>query len=157
MSSLVIYESLFGNTAQVAQRVAESLGVEATPVADAPTELPEEVSLLVVGAPTHVLGLSSENTRKSAAENGAPEMHTGVREWAATVRGRPGVHVVTFDTSSSTFLGTAAKAASKALKKAGFTDVERGEVFKVLGNAGPLAEGELDRASEWGRALSVRP
>lgn len=157
MSSLVIYESLFGNTAQVAERIAGALGVDATPVTEAPDELPGDLDLLVVGAPTHMMGLPTQSSRKSAVDKGAAESSRGLREWLAEVKGRPGVRAVTFDTSTSTFLGTAAKAAAKALKRAGFTDVHRGEAFKVVDTAGPLADGELDRAGQWGGTLAVRP
>ena len=40
------------------------------------------------------------------------------------------------------------------LKRIGFTLVERPEPFLVDDVQGPLVEGEIERATEWGRALA---
>jgi flavodoxin len=55
MSSLVVYESMWGNTKTVAEAVAEGIGrdVAVVHVADAPVLVPSDVDLLVVGGPTH--------------------------------------------------------------------------------------------------------
>jgi hypothetical protein len=65
--------------------------------------------------------------------------------------------VATFDTSIHTRiqLGTAARAAAGALRRRG-ADTTVGPSFWVTGMEGPLADGELGRATAWGRALAER-
>jgi hypothetical protein len=47
---------------------------------------------------------------------------------------------------------SAGKAIVKALKQRRVS-ARRGVDFQVMGTPGPLADGELDRAQEWGRTL----
>ena len=78
----MVYESMFGNTEQVARAVAAGLGesvdVEVAEVTDAPTEPDPEVALIVAGGPTHAFSMSRENTRADAINKGA---HEGEREF----------------------------------------------------------------------------
>lgn len=152
MSSLVIYESYFGNTRAIAEAIASGLGSQAIPLSHL-ADLPADLTLLLVGAPTHNLGLPKQASRAKAAERGGTTDGPGIREWPAGLRAHPGVRVITFDTSTSTAMGTASKAAVHTLKRAGFRGVERGETFKVAGTEGPLADGELERARAWGASL----
>src|SRR5216684_2978090 len=68
MRATVVYESLFGSTREVAEAVAEGLlaaasgaAVDCRPVVDAGPAL-GQVDLLVVGGPTHFLGMSSQRS-----------------------------------------------------------------------------------------------
>ena len=70
MRATVVYESLFGRTREVAEAVAEGLraaapgaAVDCRPVVDAGPAL-GQVDLLVVGGPTHFLGMSSQRSRR---------------------------------------------------------------------------------------------
>jgi len=170
MSALVVYESSFGNTAELARAVwagmfARRPDVELLEVRAAPEHLPDGVDLLVVGAPTHAFGLSRPRTRADAAVQAGrpPEPSTiGVREWLGHLD-RPGhpVHAAAFDTriQSPHVPGSAATGAGKRLRRAGY-DVDAVESFWVTGTKGPLAAGELERAREWGIRLAdatVRP
>jgi hypothetical protein len=68
-------------------------------------------------------------------------VRVGVREWLA--RGRPP--------------GTrAAAAGAHLLRRQGFTLISRAEPFLVEDTEGPLLDGEVERASEWGRELARR-
>jgi flavodoxin len=72
MKALVVYESMYGNTAAVGDAIASSLrarglDVEAAPVTKVDPGATGEVELLVVGGPTHVHGMSRSSTRKTAA------------------------------------------------------------------------------------------
>jgi flavodoxin len=77
MRALIVYESMFGNTRQIAEAVAEGLraGHDAAPVEVGLVEVGEapatvaDVDLLVVGGPTHALGMSRPETRQSATEH----------------------------------------------------------------------------------------
>ena len=75
MKALVVYESMFGNTEQIARAVAagisETVDVQLSEVADAPTDPGPDVALIVAGGPTHAFSMSRENTRADAISKGA--------------------------------------------------------------------------------------
>ncbi len=50
--------------------------------------------------------------------------------------------------------GSAASAAAKRLKKLGYQVVVEPEQFAVVESEGPLEEGELERAEQWGTQLA---
>ena len=83
--------------------------------------------------------------------------HVGVREWIDFVEIAPNTRVATFDTSIPSWfrLGTAARAAAKALRGRGARTTV-GPSFYVTGMEGPLADGELGRATAWGRELAAK-
>ena len=62
MRALVVYESMYGNTKEIAAAVADGLStrmpVQLTEVGAAPTLLADDIGLLVVGGPTHAHGMS---------------------------------------------------------------------------------------------------
>ena len=163
MRSLVVYESSFGNTRQIAQKIAKSLAeageVEVVSVDD---ELPDlaHLDLLVVGAPTHVHGLSSKRSRQSAIEQrdgDGGEPGIGVRGWleALPLLRRP--RVAAFDTRAhkpELLVGSAAHGIARRLGQHGYRLAVEPESFFVNGTPGPLEGGELERAAEWGRTLA---
>ena len=163
MQIMIISESCFGNTDIIARAVARGLG-EAAPEAEvvlvsaaqAASALPPGLGLLVVGAPTHNTRMPSRSTRVSAVDRGAPsDQGPGLREWIDRSTPLAEVPTYTFDTATQGFAaGSAAKAASKALRRRGWRRVERGESFRVTGTAGPLADGEEARAVQWGERLA---
>ncbi|WP_165069819.1 flavodoxin family protein [Marisediminicola senii] len=161
MRALVVYESLWGNTESIARAVARQLEQRMTVVITdsegAPASI-DGIDLLVVGAPTHAFSMSRPATRADAVErHGAPRTVTrGIREWlAALPRMSSAVPAATFDTraDSPRLPGSAARAARHRLRALRF-DVSDGAVsFWVDGYAGPLIDGELERAAEWAAAL----
>lgn len=165
MNVLIVHESMFGNTRQIASAIAEGMRADAAQsgdvrvvhVDDAPTTI-DDVDLLLVGGPTHGLSMTRPQTRQDATSKGATAAREGVREWIAEVAPRHGLPVVTFDTRVHVKMlpGSAASAAAKALRHRGFDGAERGETFWVKDVAGPLVAGELERAREWGVTLSTR-
>ena len=71
MSALVVVATYFGNTRHLADVVANGLrsdGIDTVVVTveDAPTQLDDGIELLVIGAPTHDLGLSTAQSRQAA-------------------------------------------------------------------------------------------
>jgi hypothetical protein len=50
--------------------------------------------------------------------------------------------------------GSAAKKAMKRLVALGFRPLAKPETFGVHGYSGPVADGELDRARQWGTELA---
>ena len=75
MRALVVYESMYGNTHEIADNIADGLRstceVTLVPVAEATAELVAGADLLVAGAPTHMHGLPSVATRRMAARAAA--------------------------------------------------------------------------------------
>ncbi|MBY8849540.1 flavodoxin [Saccharothrix longispora] len=159
--ALVVYESMFGNTRAIAEAIGEALAAEVVEVSQAPDVLPDDVGLLVVGAPTHAFGLSRPATRKSAADQATGELVSpgrGVREWLDTLA--PLGHHVTahaFDTrvQAGWLPGSAAKTIAKRLRALHFTVPARPMSFHVGGTPGPLLVGEPARAAAWARSALV--
>lgn len=161
--ALVVVESMFGNTQQVGAAVARGLGLagldaEVLEVASAPTELPTGLALLVVGAPTHAFSLSRPNTREDAVRQGADAARAavGLREWLGSCNDGERPPVAVFDTRVSKVrrLPMAAGPAARRLVRAkGFEVLDRPAYFLVDDVRGPLAAGELARATGWGRRI----
>ncbi|MEU5840231.1 flavodoxin domain-containing protein [Rhodococcus sp. NPDC047139] len=168
MQVLVVYESMYGNTRHAAEAIARGMeGRAATEVVAASEAVGKDTSaydLIVVGGPTHVHGMSRASTRQGAAEAAhqpdsnlelEPDAESdGVREWLASLDEVSGA-AAAFDTRrdvSPTFSGRASKTIAKKLRKAGFTLVADPESF-LVDKQTVLEPGEVDRASQWGRAL----
>ena len=157
MRSLVVYESSFGNTQRIAEQIAAALDAGLVSV-DEPVPDLDEVDLLVVGGPTHIHGLSSRRSRQGALEQGAEgEVGIGVRGWIdALPNGARGPRVAAFDTRAhkpALLVGSAARGISRRLRQHGYALAAEPESFFVEGTSGPLEEGEIERAREWGREL----
>jgi hypothetical protein len=161
--ALVVYESMFGNSEEVAQAVAEGIGelmpVELLEVAKASTDL-ASVDLVVAGGPTHAFSMSRPNTRRDARAQGATHgtVDSGLREWLSRLDDEHGRWFAAFDTRVTKVRhipGSAAHSAARSGRRHGFTQAVRPESFYVLDVEGPLVEGEVARAREWGRAVAA--
>ena len=166
MKIAVIYESIYGNTAAVAEAIADGLrgagDVAVGPAGDDPID----VDLLVVGAPTHAHGLPTSMGRKGlekAAEDaeakGEPldyQPTPAVRQLIDHLPEREGVAAACFDTrfeKSRILTGSAAKTMTKKLSRKGYRVIAEPESFFVTDTEGPLKDGELERARRWGESL----
>jgi hypothetical protein len=162
MRSLVVYESWFGNTRRIAEEIAAALAHEGEVdllTVDEPLPPLEEVDLLVVGAPTHIHGLSSKRSREGALTQGAHgEPGVGVRGWIdALPDGACGPPVAAFDTRANKpgwLVGSAARGIARRMRERGYLLATEPQSFFVEGTPGPLEDGEVDRAWEWGRTIT---
>jgi hypothetical protein len=163
MRTLMVCESMFGNTHAVAEAVVATLSrhgrTDLVDVAGAPVAIKADVDLVVVGAPTHAFGLSRPNTRESAVKQGAPGdvESVGVREWLATLAQPAGpTGAAAFDTrvARPRVPGSAARAAGRRLTRLGFQPVAKPVSFWVESTTGPLRPGELERARRWAEDLA---
>lgn len=167
MSVLVVYESMFGDARDIAQAIvagaSETVSARAVEVSHAPRAVPPEVTVLVVGSPTHAFGLPRPESRADAGKRSEEPLVSpgpGVREWLADVEpAAPGQRAVTFDTRMThpkllTAMDHASHTAAKLLRKAGFSIAADSEHFRVEDVQGPLVEGEVERATVWGRHLA---
>lgn len=165
MKALVVYESMFGNTEQIARAVASGLRqhmeVEVLEVTEAPAVITELVDLIVVGGPTHTFSMTRPETREEAVRQGAKQGSTalGIREWMDHLHSGPHSELVaTFDTRVEKVRhlpGSAAKKAAKVAHGIGYLPAAKPESFYVEGTAGPVLPGELERASAWGAKLGA--
>lgn len=170
MRVLVVYESMFGSTRQIAEAIGMGLTAEAdgvvVAVADAPTSL-EDFDLVVVGGPTHAWSMSWPSTRRSTPLRVAkpdsglvlePGANTGpgVRDWINSVH-RPQVKAAAFDTrinSPALFTGRASKGIARQLARHGLSMVVPPESF-LVNKGSHLLPGELERACTWGANLTA--
>jgi hypothetical protein len=166
-TALVVYESMFGNTRDVAEAVADGLRssgrweVLAREVGHAPTTL-AGFDRLIVGAPTHALTLSGTRSRADAGRQADRPLVSdgiGVREWIERLDVADGRTVVaTFDTRirKPLLFGSAARAARRRLRGRGLR-CDEAVSFWVRDIRGPLADGEVERAGAWGARFVPEP
>ncbi len=155
MNVLVIYDSVFGNTEQIARAIGNALGdPEDVGLLRASDVRPEQLTglkLLVVGSPTRAF-------RPTGA----------VKQLLRRIprAGLKGVRVAAFDTGISTSdidssvgrffvnrFGYAARPISDMLRKKGGELAVPPEGFFVEGVEGPLKQGELERAAAWAEKI----
>ena len=161
--ALIIVESYFGNTRAVAEAVAAGLldgGAEAqvVDVSQAPSTLPADLDLLVLGAPTHNRGLPTAASQAKAREQaGSGEASPGIGEWLETTAIPDFTDAAAFDTvvSKGWLSGSAAKAIAKALQRHQGRRTSSVRSFVVTASKGPLAGGEETDAHNWGRELAA--
>jgi flavorubredoxin len=161
MNAVVVYESLWGNTAAVARAIAEGIGGQARAMstAEATEQVVVDADLIVCGAPLLGFNLPTDDIRKGIATNpgnppAPPDLsHPSMHSWLAGLANQHGVGAA-FETRIWWSPGSATKPIENGLRAAGRQVDTRGERFVVAGKYGPLKDGELDRARTWGRRLA---
>ena len=155
MKVLIVYDSVFGNTEQIAQAIGNSLGskenVEILRVSEVKPEQLIGLELLIVGSPTRVFKPTK------AIMNFLNKIPLNVLK---------GVKVAAFDTRISTadvnsrllnilvkLFGYAAKPIAYKLEKKGGSLIIPPEGFFVKDSEGPLKDGELERAADWAKSI----
>ena len=168
MRTVIIYETLFGNTQRVAEelaRVAREHGeVDMVPVEEAPPGIADAADLVLIGGPTHVHGMSWKATRQNGTSDaagdggrpaGADAAGPGLRDWFHRIGRVEGTPAAAFDTrmdGPEVLTGRASLGISRRLRHHGFTEVAAPKSFVVdRGNA--LVDGEVARAHEWATAV----
>lgn len=157
MDAVVVYESAWSATRHVAEAVSEGLGerlrTELFAVGFAPPAHELDVELLVVGGPTHALGMSRPSGRGDV--NTRDGQAPGIREWLASAEPLR-LRAAAFDTHvrRPSLPGAASKKAAKQLRRLGAELMAAPESFWVERAEGPLLPGELERARAWGAELA---
>lgn len=162
MKALVVYESLWGNTARIAGAIAEGIGREARALSTAAATGDEvaDADLIVAGAPVFGFKLSSEKMRQSIRANpgkapAAPDLsHPAMRAWLAELPPGHG-RSAAFDTQVRGPFGSGAPEIAELLQAAGYTPLGEPVGFMLKGKYGPLRDGEVERAREWGAELAA--
>lgn len=164
MLALVVYESMYGNTARIARAIADGLTGRGVDVAltsvDDVTALDADV--LLVGGPTHGHGMSTATTRTTAAKDERnsfddPTLGHGLRTWIEDLPPLEGRPYVAFDTRfrhSVLLTGSAAKGIAKRLEKHGARSVAGPESFFVTKD-NTLEAGEVERAQVWAAGIGA--
>jgi len=171
MNAVVVYESMFGSTRQIAEAIADGLGhcgaVRTVRVLDAGPSECDGVDLVVVGGPTQAWSMSRPSTRRGAPlhlsdpnndlilEPGA-DWGPGVREWIASLE-QVVAKAAAFDTRLSSpvlLTGRASKSIGRQLVRHGLTMVTPPESF-LVDKKSHLLPGEVDRARAWGARLAT--
>ena len=155
MKALVIYDSVFGNTEQIARAMGDALGFQAqVNVLRVDAVQPEHLmglNVLIVGSPTRAFSPTPaiKNLLKDIAPNGLQ----GVKVAAFDTR------MVLSDVNSRILaalvklFGYAAQPIADRLKKKGGILIVSPEGFFVEDSEGPLKDGELERAAEWAKQI----
>ena len=158
MKASVVYDSVFGNTEQIARAIGKALGTQfEVEILRASEVKPEQLSglqLLIVGSPTR-------GFRPTPAVVGLLDH--------LPAHGLNGVRVAAFDTRLNVrevkswilnvlvkFLGSGAFAAKHIADKLKSFDAKvicPPEGFMVTDREGPLKEGELERATSWAKQI----
>jgi len=163
MKAVVVYESHWGNTAEIARAVADGIGPEAT-VLTTEQASPDAIAgadLLVVGAPVIAFGLPSPRGEAAveATANEAPTppsmIHPSMFRWLADLPRASG-QAAAFETHIRWTPGGATGAIERGLTRKGYRVNADSGKFVVKGRYGPLREGELERARSWGTGLRPR-
>ncbi len=145
MKILVVYESKYGNTEQIAKAIAGSIqgdvrvvrsseGVGAIAGSD----------LLVVGAPTYG-GKPMPDLQTSFLDRIPDSALTGIKTAAFDTR---------LKSKFASLFGYAAPKIAEQLHSKGGTQLVPPEGFIVKGSKGPLLPGEVERAAAWGKQIS---
>lgn len=151
MKTLIIYDSVFGNTKLIAEALAHSIGEDAllVHISNAPQDF-TGIGLLVVGSPTR-------------AFKATPLMKTYLA--SIPTNSLKGIRIAAFDTRADVktvnnrfltimvkFFGYAAEKIEKQLIAKG--GLSAGTAwFYISDSKGPLLEGEIVRAEQWAKDL----
>jgi len=161
MKAVVVYESLWGNTAAVARAIAEGIG-GGTPALSTAEATPAGVAgadLIVAGSPIIGFRMPSEkmreNIRVSPGKSSRPPdlSHPPLRLWLEALPGGRG-RGAAFETRVRGPWGNATNAISKGLEEKGYRPLGKPSGFIVKGTYGPLRDGEVERARAWGAELA---
>lgn len=152
--ALIIYDSFFGNTEQIARAIARGLGTSEEVVVKVNALPPnpwQGVQLLVVGSPTRAFRPSPAITAflKSIPEGALQGVQVAAFDTRIAAEDAPGILKLMVR-----LFGWAAKPIADSLVRKGGTLIQSPEGFYVAGSEGPLKEGELERATAWGAALA---
>lgn len=155
MKILVLYDSFFGNTEQIAQTVTKALQPDNSLVIKRVSEVEsmqmQGLDLLVIGSPTRGFRPSKATSAflkglPASALSGVKAAAFDTRIDAETIK--PGIlrGIVKMG-------GYAVKPMTDMLRKKGAEVLGVAQGFFVEESEGPLRDGELERAAEWAKNM----
>ncbi len=155
MKTLVIFDSVFGNTEKIAQAIGSAVGAEKDVMVKRVTEASSEdlqgLDLLLVGSPTR--GFRPTEAIAAFLKNIPANALNGVKAAAFDTR----IPTDTIKSPVFRFIvkkgGYAAPVIAKGLEGKGASLIVEPGGFFVKESEGPLVEGELERAAAWVKSL----
>ena len=162
MNAVVVYESLWGNTAAVARAVADGIGPQTRCLTtdEAAPDVIAEADLIVAGAPVLGFRLGGDQMRAAIARDEAnapkpPDLsHPSLRSWLEQLPHGSGQSAA-FETRIWWSPRGATGDIETRLERAGYPPIAKAQKFVVADKYGPLREGELERAHQWGQELAA--
>ena len=155
MEVLVIYDSFFGNTEQIARAIGNSFdfseGVGMYRVGDVNQKQLKGLELLIIGSPTRGFKPTEAIIKfiNKIPSNGLTDIKVAAFDTRFSLS--------SIESSALRFIvktgGYAAKSIANLLKKKGGDLIIPPEGFYVTGEEGPLKEGELKRAADWAKQI----
>ena len=144
MKTVIIYDSLYGNTERIARAIGEAIPGEVQVLRVGQVDVSElkTVDLLFVGSPTQG-GKATQAIQDFLGQG--------------QVFSLEGTKVAAFDTRLTAkwvrIFGYAAEKIAASVKANGGTLLGPPGGFCVKGRKGPLAEGEVERAAGWAKEI----
>jgi flavodoxin len=140
MKSLVVYDSIYGNTEKIAKSIGDAIAddVKLQRAGEVNPSDMESLDLIIIGSPTY-------------GGRPTPLIQGFLKEVDESIV--KGVKVAAFDTRFSAkwvkIFGFASGKIARSLKRKGGILALSPAGFFVEGTKGPLKEGELERAANW--------
>jgi len=159
MNTMIVYDSVFGNTEQIAQAIGNTLGnqedVTIVRVGDVKLEQFARIKLLVVGSPTQRFQPTTaiSDLLKGFPKNALKGVKIAVFDTRLTISNIEETPILAFFVRLFGRAAYAAKAIADRLKKKGGELIMPPEGFYVEGMKGPLVQGELERAANWAKQI----
>ncbi len=159
MKAVVVYESLWGNTAAVARAMAEGIGPQARALSTAEADGAELAGVdLHRGrrARARLQAADRQDARRACAPTRARRRRRPTSRTRRCARGSPrcprGMAArAAFDTQVRGPFGSAGPEIAATLEQAGYPPLGKPVGFVVKGRYGPLRDGEVERAGEQSR------
>jgi hypothetical protein len=167
--AVVVYESIWGNTAILARAIGQGLGIETQVLStiEASPDAIADADLLVLGAPVHSYGLPEFVTIQAGrdpevgADGAIPTTEFRLmRDWIGGLSS-PGTPVAVFEIRIGKLEGEGgAREVIEALFARGYSLIVPAESFQMerfplaSGPGGWIGPEEFDRAREWGGLLA---
>lgn len=150
MKSLVIYESLFGNTEKIAKAMATAIHCKAKRVDDVELNNLKSIDLLLVGSPVH--GGKATFTINDFIKKIPDGSLLNKKVAAFDTRFSPKDHGLGLRLLMK-IIQFASPRIEKDLIKKGGIPAGKPEGFIVTEKDGPLKKGELERAVKWAKSF----
>lgn len=139
MKSLVVYDSAFGNTKAIAEKISDTIGGRLVKASEFKRPDLDGIEFLIVGSPIN--GWKPLPAIADFLSSLKPEDLNNIK-------------ATSFDTRVKLFIhGDAKNKIANELKMAGADIFIRPEAFYVKGSNGPLFDGEVEKAAKWAKSM----
>ncbi len=155
MKTIVVYDSVFGNTKKVAETIGETIGdlgeVETIQINQLTLEKLKTAQLLIIGSPTRGFEPTKPvaNSLKEIKHQIYPDLKIAVFDTRMDIV-KVNNKVLTFFVK---FRGYAVDSMEKIILKNGFTVFHPGMGFFVEESEGPVTTGEFEKAQTWATSV----